>query len=196
MSCGCLNCDITLPTGLTGAQGPTGATGAAGSNGTNGASVLYNDTTEYTSSGTSLYTFATYTLPGATMADGDVIHIKARWTAASMDYPKNFYVYFNGANIAGYFINAYNENAAEVDVYLTRTSPTDGVYIAECKNFINSPISGTVWNYGIRYPLYSSVEPVAVANWTSGRDISIKGTAAFGGTIKCVLFQVTLYKKV
>ena len=36
MSCGCLNCDITIPSGSTGATGPQGPAGANGTNGTNG----------------------------------------------------------------------------------------------------------------------------------------------------------------
>lgn len=193
--CDCLNCsDITIPQGSQGPTGPQGLPGSNGTNGIDGVSILHNDLTEYTSSGTSLYTFTTYTLPGNTLSDDDIIHIKSRWTADAMDYFKSFYVYFNGASIADYFLNPYNENSAEIDVFLTRTGTTTGKYTAECKTLLASGV-GT-WNYSIGNNLFTQLNPITVTNWTTGKDIAIKGTAPLGGTLKCVLFQVTHYKKV
>lgn len=201
MACSCIDCtDITLPTGLTGATGATGAAGANGADGVDGVSILYNSTTEVTSSGTSLYTFDTYTLPGATLLLGDMIHIKARWTASTLDYLKTVFVYFDGASIASWFINplgGYGESMSEIDVYLTRTDTTYGKYHATVCNGNPVVIPGYIWDYSTTRAGYkSSLEPITVANWTSNRDIAIKGAAALGGTLKCVLFQVTHYKKV
>lgn len=192
--CDCSN--ITLPIGPQGPQGPQGEPGENGQNGINGASVLHNDFKEYQSSGTLLKTLTSYTIPGGTLDTDDILHIKVRWSAPDKDYLKAYSIYFDGTDIAGYLLNPYNTSSSEIDVYLSRTSGTNGKYYAVNSNYLDITTSPYIWVYGTRDTIKSGINLVTVSDWDTDKDIDVKAQAQFGGTISCVLFQVILYKKV
>lgn len=73
-----VNCNgISLPTGPkgdTGNTGPSGSAGTNGTNGTNGTTILYVDSVDHSTTGTSQETLNTGTISGGTMiTNGDTI---------------------------------------------------------------------------------------------------------------------------
>lgn len=136
-TCQDCNCDnVTLPV-ITGPTGATGASGSAGADGDDGVAVLHNDTTQSTTSSTSIALFSAtkaYSVPANTLStNGSKLVLTATFstTGAGVDGASNAYIYMAGSSFTSktspYQIN---HNSSDSQFYLkirleiTRTSTT------------------------------------------------------------------------
>jgi len=154
----CQDCDnITLPV-ITGPTGATGATGAAGSNGSNGVAILHNDTTQSTTSSTSIALFSAtkaYTLPINTLStNGSKLILTAIFTTtgAGTSGTSNAYIYMAGSS---YTSKTYpyqiNHGTSDYQFYLkvrleiTRESTTNLVIASD--SYVCDETGSTIDHY-------------------------------------------------
>jgi hypothetical protein len=190
---GCSN--ITLPTGATGPQGPTGATGAAGTNGTNGVAVLHNDVTASTTATDALEQLKTYSMTAGQMAtNGDMINIRARFTATASVVNKECYIYVAGSPLLTFSnMNGSDTTYTEIEATITRTSATEGKVDGFCLlgttgTLLLNPIYST--DNTFTFPI-STITPT----WANANTIQIWADDNASSAITCELFQITFYKK-
>lgn len=192
--CDCLNCsDITVPIGPQGNTGPTGPSGIDGTNGTDGASVLHNDITNSTTTGTSLQVLKTYTLTANTLStDGSFIEVKSRFsTSTSSDYTKTKKVslWFNGTKLGESIFNINNVDVFEFTLQVHRFSNTSA------KSKLNEEVV-----YAILPFVAGAIRPGFVITGglnftTTGYNIEAKGDSDVTGDVTCESLTIVKYKK-
>jgi hypothetical protein len=171
---------------VTGPTGATGATGSAGSNGTDGVAVLHNDTTQSTTSSTSIALFSStkaYTMPSNTLStNGSKIILTATFstTGAGVDGISNAYIYLAGSSFTSklppYQIN---HNSSDLQFYLkirleiTRESTTTLAIVSD--SYICTSDGATLDHYHFQ-------EDETVAD-VSANSLLIECRGKTGGTI-------------
>ena len=199
MACNCGCEGIEIPQGLPGATGATGPAGAAGTNGTNGTNgadgvaILSNQISNNATTGTSLETLKTYSLPAAKLnTDGDAILIKARFstsTYTTVASTKTVGIYFNGSLLGNAIFSASNIDVMEFDVWINRTSNTSIKYKPSLEGFYKIiPISAGKIGFG-----FTSIGGLNLT--TTSYNIDAKGNSDVTGDLTCESLQVFYYKK-
>ena len=191
----CLNCsDITIPTGSQGPTGPQGPAGANGTNGVDGTSVLHNDISTSTTTGTSLETLKSYTLPANTLdTDGSYIKIYVRFNTTTSNpttSTKRVYIYFNGSFITLSLFNSIdNLTTVEHEVIISRYSNTSGRSKYRVEGSDNS-------SYKIYGAISSPFSTLGGLNFTTtAYDIEVKADSDVIGDLNCENLTIVKYKK-
>lgn len=161
--------------------------GADGADGADGVAVLYNSVTDSTTSTNALEVLKTYVLPAATMANDDILQIKARFTVPDSDNAfKLAIIRFNGVTILASLMQG-NTKTVILEASITRTGATSAkAYgVAYISNFSGTANAGFVTSQ-------SSYTPT----WANTINVQAYADDAGGYPITCELFQVIHYKKI
>ena len=190
----CLDCtDIQIPEGAQGATGPQGPAGTNGTDGVDGTTVLHNDISDSATTGTSLETLKTYTLPADTLdTDGSYIKIIARFstsTATTYASTKAVSLVFNGTTIANNTFIFDNVDTFEQEVIISRYSNTSG----RTKFYITNSNSTIFKVIGASASEWSTLGGLNFT--TTAYDIQAKGNSDVTGDITCESLIILKYEK-
>lgn len=133
-------------------QGEQGAAGAAG------ASILYDDHTPQSTTGTGVYqTLKTYTIPAATLGtDGDQVIITTRFSVTATNNIKGQQIVLGGNTLINFAIGMISESFVAIESVVNRINSTT---VAALNTFkIYNAIGNQV---GVDYVTYNPSVPVA-----------------------------------
>ena len=177
---------------LASVTGATGAAGATGASGSDGVALLHNDISNSTTTTNTLETLKTFAMDaGQLAADGDMVHIYSRFVtnAEAGGTFKEVYVYLDGAAVLGWSLIGGRQVYCELNLKITRTSPTAG------KAFGSILIGQNVFLLDTSLPeLFVPVSNVS-ATWANALNIETRADDNGANTITNTVFQVTYYKK-
>lgn len=160
--------------------------------GDSGVIVLHNDVTDSTTVTNALEQLKTYAMAAGQMsANGDMIKIRARFTATASSVQKECYIYL-GITPLTPFASMFGTNVsyAEIEVTITRTGAATGKVDGVCilgvpgTMLLNTIYSGTPFVF----PL-SAITPT----WANAMNVQIWADDNGSSAITCELFQITYY---
>lgn len=161
--------------------------------GSSGAVVLHNDISNSATTGTSLQTLKTYTIPANQLTtDGDYLIVRARFstsTATTISSTKAVGIYFNGSAVISGTFTASNIDVFEYEVWINRFSNTvvkikasSAAAYAILPIVAGSTLGGFATTAGLNLT-------------TTTYDITAKANSDVIGDLTCENLTVTYFKK-
>jgi hypothetical protein len=181
--------------------GAAGAAGTNGTNGTNGVAILHNDTSASVTTTDVLDPFTpakTFTMTaGQLSATGDMIEVRAKFSASADNTSKLCYLYVNdGGGATQVTIASLQDKSTVVEfaISISRTGAATGRVdvVQTYSQDVNLGIFGTVQLLQTRIPL-----PLfnVTQTWANAVAVYLSADDNGGSPVTCDLFQVKYFKK-